>query len=152
MKGSRHEVSGVIIKPLLGRVPRSPGGELADEGSPDPLDSMMRGARGRCQGWYRQDGTGGIRPAPDLGVLRRERRGAHRSRAGTPDDARVTRYWAKGRTLVLALHQLTDPECVCERFVLLADGSVRGIGTLDELRARIGNSTASLEEVCLGLV
>ena len=56
-----------------------------------------------------------------------------------------------GRTLILAVHQLSDAERVCDRFVLLADGRVRGIGTLDELRARSGKSSAGLEEVFLAL-
>src|SRR5205814_1172221 len=40
---------------------------------------------------------------------------------------------------------------VCDRFVLLADGRVRGIGTLDELRARSGKHAAGLEDVFLAL-
>jgi ABC-type multidrug transport system ATPase subunit len=56
-----------------------------------------------------------------------------------------------GRTLVLAIHQLMDAERVCDHFVLLADGRVRGIGTLDELRARSGNNAGSLEDVFLAL-
>jgi ABC-2 type transport system ATP-binding protein len=56
-----------------------------------------------------------------------------------------------GRSLVLAIHQLIDAQRVCDRFVLLADGRIRGIGTLDELRARIGNKAASLEDVFLAL-
>jgi ABC-2 type transport system ATP-binding protein len=54
-----------------------------------------------------------------------------------------------GRTLVLAIHQLIDAERVCDRFVLLADGRLRGIGTLDELRVRTGK--AGLEDVFLAL-
>jgi ABC-type multidrug transport system ATPase subunit len=54
-----------------------------------------------------------------------------------------------GRTLVLAIHQLLDAERVCDRFVLLADGRVRGVGTLAELRGRTGK--AGLEEVFLAL-
>jgi ABC-2 type transport system ATP-binding protein len=54
-----------------------------------------------------------------------------------------------GRTLVLAIHQLLDAERVCDRFVLLADGRVRAVGTLAELRARTGK--AGLEEVFLAL-
>jgi ABC-2 type transport system ATP-binding protein len=54
-----------------------------------------------------------------------------------------------GRTLVLAIHQLIDAERVCDRFVLLADGRLRGVGTLDELRARTGR--ARLEDVFLAL-
>jgi ABC-type multidrug transport system ATPase subunit len=56
-----------------------------------------------------------------------------------------------GRSLVLAIHQLTDAERVCDRFVLLADGQVRGIGTLNELRARTGKASATLEDVFLAL-
>ena len=56
-----------------------------------------------------------------------------------------------GRTLVLAIHQLTDAERVCNRFVLLADGRVRGTGTLDELRMRTGQVGAGLEDVFLAL-
>jgi len=40
-----------------------------------------------------------------------------------------------GRALLLSIHQLTDAERVCDRFVLLAAGRVRGEGTLAELRA-----------------
>jgi len=57
----------------------------------------------------------------------------------------------EGRTLVLAIHQLADAERVCDRFVLLADGCVRGSGTLAELRARIDQPDAGLEEVFLAL-
>src|SRR3954465_1065376 len=56
-----------------------------------------------------------------------------------------------GRTLVLAIHQLIDAERVCDRFVLLADGRVRGLGTLAELRAQTGMSSAGLEDVFLAL-
>jgi ABC-type multidrug transport system ATPase subunit len=56
-----------------------------------------------------------------------------------------------GRTLVLAIHQLIDAERVCDRFVLLAGGRVRGSGTLDELRKRTGQISAGLEDVFLAL-
>ena len=58
---------------------------------------------------------------------------------------------AGGRTLVLAIHQLNDAERVCDRFVLLADGRVRGVGTLDELRVRTEMPSAGLEDVFLAL-
>ena len=58
---------------------------------------------------------------------------------------------AAGRTLVLAIHQLIDAERVCDRFVLLAGGRVRGHGTLDELRRRTGQVGAGLEDVFLAL-
>ena len=58
---------------------------------------------------------------------------------------------AKGRTFILAIHQLADAERVCDRFVLFAGGKVRGIGTLDELRAQTGFRAGSLEEIFLAL-
>ncbi len=58
---------------------------------------------------------------------------------------------SRGRSLVLAIHQLTDAERICDRFVLLADGQVRGIGTMNELRARTGKASARLEDVFLAL-
>src|SRR6516225_6892811 len=58
---------------------------------------------------------------------------------------------SRGRSLVLAIHQLVDAERVCDRFVLLADGQVRGTGTLNELRARTGKASARLEDVFLAL-
>ncbi len=58
---------------------------------------------------------------------------------------------ASGRTLVLAIHQLPDAERVCDRFILLADGRIRGVGTLDELRTRTGGKAAALEDVFLAL-
>src|SRR6476660_2780795 len=56
-----------------------------------------------------------------------------------------------GRTLVLAIHQLIDAERVCDRFVLLADGRLRGVGTLAELRAQTALASGGLEEVFLAL-
>lgn len=58
---------------------------------------------------------------------------------------------AKGRTLALAIHQLLDAERVCDRFILLADGHVRGVGTLNDLRARTGIVDGSLEDIFLAL-
>ncbi len=58
---------------------------------------------------------------------------------------------ASGRTLILSIHQLRDAKEVCDRFALLADGRVRGVGTLDELRARSGRPTWHLEDIFLAL-
>jgi ABC-2 type transport system ATP-binding protein len=63
----------------------------------------------------------------------------------------LRRVASGGRTLVLSIHQLRDAEGVCDRFALLADGRIRGIGTLDELRARSGRPGASLEDIFLAL-
>ena len=65
--------------------------------------------------------------------------------------ALMRRGAAHGRTFTLAIHQLVDAARVCDRFVLLADGGVCGIGSLDELRARTGLTTAGLEDVFLAL-
>jgi ABC-2 type transport system ATP-binding protein len=70
----------------------------------------------------------------------------------TRDVVRVLRAEAgRGRSLVLAIHQLGDAERVCDRFVLLSQGRVRGCGTLDELRTRTGRGNAGLEEIFLAL-
>src|SRR5712691_6491915 len=63
----------------------------------------------------------------------------------------LRRLAAEGRTLVLAIHQLIDAERVCDRFVLLTDGRVRGAGTLDDLRTRTYLPTGSLEDIFLAL-
>jgi ABC-2 type transport system ATP-binding protein len=62
-----------------------------------------------------------------------------------------------GRTLFLSIHQIHDAARVCNRFVLLSSGTVRGEGTIDELAAATAASTSSgthatdLEEVFLAL-
>jgi ABC-2 type transport system ATP-binding protein len=58
---------------------------------------------------------------------------------------------ARGRTFVLAIHQLADAERVCDRFILLSGGQVRGIGSLHELRTQTGTPQGSLEEIFLAL-
>ena len=58
---------------------------------------------------------------------------------------------AGGRTLLLSIHQMSDAERICDRFVLLADGTVRGAGTLDQLRSRTGLPTGRLEDIFLAL-
>jgi len=63
----------------------------------------------------------------------------------------LRRVASGGRTLLLSIHQLRDAEQVCDRFAVLADGRIRGVGTLEELRVRTGHSTANLEEIFLAL-
>jgi len=63
----------------------------------------------------------------------------------------LRREAANGRALVLAIHQLNDAERVCDRFILLSGGRVCGAGALDQLRARTGLPTATLEELFLAL-
>jgi len=58
---------------------------------------------------------------------------------------------ARGRTFMLAIHQLADAERVCDRCILLADGRVRGAGSLQALRALVRQPNATLEDIFLGL-
>ncbi|MEA2164212.1 MAG: type transport system ATP-binding protein [Thermoanaerobaculia bacterium] len=56
---------------------------------------------------------------------------------------------AKGRTLVLSIHQLSDAARACDRFLLLDHGRSVAEGTLNELTSRTG--AEGLEEVFLAL-
>jgi ABC-type multidrug transport system ATPase subunit len=63
---------------------------------------------------------------------------------------------ARGRTLFLSIHQISDAARMCDRFVLLSGGRICGEGTVDELASvaeRRGQAAAnrSLEEVFLAL-
>ena len=63
---------------------------------------------------------------------------------------------ARGRTLLLSIHQIGDAARICDRFVLLSSGRVCGEGTVQELaelaRARDGSrSFEDLEEGFLAL-
>jgi ABC-type multidrug transport system ATPase subunit len=74
----------------------------------------------------------------------------------TREVARVLReVAANGRTLFLSIHQIADAAKVCDRFVLLSGGRVRGEGTLSELSALAGTTGsaagADLEAVFLAL-
>lgn len=76
----------------------------------------------------------------------------------TRDVAQALRGFARdGRTLVLSIHQISDAAKVCDRFVLLSGGTIRGEGTLNELtalaaaRLRSGDTLGTLEEAFLAL-
>lgn len=60
-------------------------------------------------------------------------------------------YAAKGRTLLLSIHQLTDAARVCDRLILLSGGRVVGEGTIEELRAQAKLREGGLEEIFLAL-
>jgi ABC-2 type transport system ATP-binding protein len=55
-----------------------------------------------------------------------------------------------GRTMILSIHQLTEAEKICDRFLLVDEGRVLGLGTLEELRnqSALGDD-ATLEDVFL---
>jgi ABC-2 type transport system ATP-binding protein len=63
----------------------------------------------------------------------------------------LRRVASGGRTLVLSIHQLRDAEQICDRFALLADGRIRGVGTLEELRGRANRPGGNLEDIFLAL-
>jgi ABC-2 type transport system ATP-binding protein len=69
--------------------------------------------------------------------------------------AALRAHAAGGRTLFLSIHQMTDAARVCDRFVLLSSGTIRGEGTIDELAAAAGHSPAAgqvnLEDIVLAL-
>jgi ABC-2 type transport system ATP-binding protein len=70
--------------------------------------------------------------------------------------AALREHAARGRTLFLSIHQISDAARFCDRFVLLSGGLVCGEGTVQELAAlaagRNGsNGSEDLEEVFLAL-
>jgi ABC-2 type transport system ATP-binding protein len=69
----------------------------------------------------------------------------------TREIAEVLREQTDRRSLLLAIHQLSDAERICDRFILLSGGRIRGCGTLADLRARTNLPSANLEEVFLAL-
>ena len=63
---------------------------------------------------------------------------------------------ARGRTLFLSIHQISDAALFCDRFVLLSSGRMCGEGTVDELAAlaaahNVSRPSQNLEEVFLAL-
>ncbi len=64
----------------------------------------------------------------------------------------LLRHCSKNRSLVLSIHQLTEAEKICDRFLLLDRGRILALGTLAELRKQAQlPSGASLEEVFLAV-
>jgi len=64
----------------------------------------------------------------------------------------LLREYRTDRTMILSIHQLTEAEKICDRFLLLDQGKLLAIGTLDELRTQTSLSTdATLEEVFLAI-
>lgn len=64
----------------------------------------------------------------------------------------LLREYRKDRTMILSIHQLSEAEKICDRFLLLDQGKLLAIGTLDELRIQKDlNADASLEEVFLAI-
>jgi ABC-2 type transport system ATP-binding protein len=56
--------------------------------------------------------------------------------------------------MFLSIHQIKDAARVCDRFILLSGGTIRGEGTFDQLASQAsarGAATGDLEEVFLAL-
>ena len=114
-----------------------------------PIGTLSKGERKRAL-----IGIGLLTPQPALLIdepfdgldLRQARDIAKALRAHT----------ARGRTLFLSIHQISDAERFCDRFVLLSSGRVCGEGTVQELAALaaardVSRSYENLEEVFLAL-
>src|SRR6185295_4545574 len=73
--------------------------------------------------------------------------------------AALRAHAATGRTLFLSIHQISDAARICDRFVLLSGGRVRGEGTLDDLSRTLHTPSnaagpahlANLEDIFLAL-
>jgi ABC-2 type transport system ATP-binding protein len=64
----------------------------------------------------------------------------------------LLREYRTDRTMILSIHQLTEAEKICDRFLLLDQGKLLAIGTLDELRIQTNLcADVSLEEVFLAI-
>ena len=64
----------------------------------------------------------------------------------------LLRRWRKCRTLLLSIHQLSEAEKICDRFLLMDQGRVLGVGTLEQLSRQAGFADrVTLEEVFLAL-
>lgn len=56
------------------------------------------------------------------------------------------------RTMILSIHQLTEAEKICDRFLLLDQGRLLALGTLSELQQQTNLShNATLEEIFLAI-
>jgi ABC-type multidrug transport system ATPase subunit len=58
---------------------------------------------------------------------------------------------ARGRALMLSIHQLVDAARVCDRLVLLSAGKMVGEGSIPELQAQANLTEGGLEEIFLAL-
>ena len=64
----------------------------------------------------------------------------------------LLRQCNRNRSMILSIHQLTEAEKICDRFLLLDQGRILGLGTLPELRKQAKlPGEAGLEEVFLAI-
>jgi ABC-2 type transport system ATP-binding protein len=56
---------------------------------------------------------------------------------------------SQGRSILMSTHILATAERYCDKYVIIDDGRIVAVGTLDELREQVNMSGASLDEVYL---
>lgn len=61
----------------------------------------------------------------------------------------IVQLKAEGKTLFISTHLLDPIENICDRVIMLKSGRIIAEGSLEELRLRVGEEKASLEEVFL---
>lgn len=68
-----------------------------------------------------------------------------------PNQIRETRHLigdlAKRHTIILSSHILPEVEATCQRMIIIAGGSVRASGTIDEIRERITGTSRLIAEI-----
>lgn len=64
----------------------------------------------------------------------------------------LLRETLSGRSLLLSIHQLTEAEKICDRFLLLNTGKVSATGSLSQLQKQAGLNSGGLEDVFLAIV
>ena len=60
-------------------------------------------------------------------------------------------FTAAGGTVFLTTHTLEVAEALCDRIAIMANGKIRAMGTMVELRSEAASGTAGLEEIFLKL-
>jgi len=60
-------------------------------------------------------------------------------------------YTRRGHTIMMSTHTLEVAEAMCDRIGIIQAGSIRALGTLDDLRATSASNTDALEEIFLKL-
>ncbi|MGT2906722.1 ABC transporter ATP-binding protein [Streptococcus dentiloxodontae] len=56
-----------------------------------------------------------------------------------------------GKAILMSTHVLDSAEKMCDRFVILHQGEVLAVGTLDDLRKQFGDSKANLNDIYMAL-
>ncbi len=60
-------------------------------------------------------------------------------------------YTRRGHTIMMSTHTLEVAETMCDRIGIIQGGTIRALGTMDELRAASATGTDGLEEIFLKL-